>query len=401
MLTDTPQPCRREGDPVFSGPVNYDFKTCPQRAGTGSLKWEHYAGRDVIPMWVADMDFTSAPEIIEALRERVAHGVFGYTVPPATTVEATIAYLRRRHGAEVSPEQIVWFPGLVPALNVVCRAFVPAGGEVLTCTPVYPPFLTAPEFSGVALRTVQLIENSGGWEIDFEGLEAAVTRNTKLFILCNPHNPVGRVFPLATLERLAEFCRRHRLVLISDEIHCDLVLDDLPHTSGLKLAKPDGPAVLSLFAPSKTFNLAGLACAFVVVPDAGTRRIFQNAARGLITEINALGYAGCEAALTHGWPWQSELIEVLRANRDHVEEFVATSLPGIRTWHPEATYLAWLDARELGLPNAAKFFEDHGVGLTDGVPFGAPKGFLRFNFGCPRSQLVEALNRMARALASR
>jgi len=381
--------------------VNYDFITCPDRTGTGSLKWERYAGRDIMPMWVADMDFTSAPEIIEALRDRVAHGVFGYTVPPASTVQAAIEYLHTRHGAEITPEQIVWFPGLVPALNVACRAFVPAGGEVLTCTPVYPPFLTAPEFAGAGLRTVELLENNSIWEIDFEGLEAAVTPSTKLFILCNPHNPVGRVFPRATLDRLAEFCRRHSLVLISDEIHCDLVLDDLPHTSGLKLSSPDGPPILSMFAPSKTFNLAGLACAFVVVPDPTTRRIFQKAARGLITEINALGYAGCEAAFKFGWPWHRELIEVLRANRDRVEEFAASSLPGIRTWHLESTYLAWLDARELGLPNTTKFFEDHGVGLSDGVPFGAPQGFVRLNFGCPRSQLDEALARMARALASR
>ena len=381
--------------------MNYDFNTCPDRAGSGSLKWERYAGRDVIPMWVADMDFTSAPEIIEALHDRVSHGVFGYTVPPASTVEAAMAYLRERHGAEVTPEQIVWFPGLVPALNVACCAFVPAGGEVLTCTPVYPPFLSSPEFAGVGLKTVDLVENNGVWEIDFDGLEAAVTPNTKLFILCNPHNPVGRVFPRATLERLAEFCCRHGLVLISDEIHCDLVLDDLPHTSGLKLAGPSGPPVLSMFAPSKTFNLAGLACAFVVIPDANTRRIFQKSARGLITEINALGYAGCEAALKFGWPWHQEMIQTLRMNRDRVEDFVATSLAGIRTWHLEATYLAWLDARELKLPNAAKFFEDHGVGLSDGVPFGAPQGFLRLNFGCPRSQLDEALARMARALASR
>ncbi len=380
--------------------MNYDFKTCPDRAGTGSLKWERYAGRDILPMWVADMDFTSAPEIIEALRERVAHGVFGYTLPPASTVEAAIEYLRARHGAEVAAEQIVWFPGLVPALNVACRAFAPDGGEVLTCTPVYPPFLTAPEFAGAGLRTVDLLENNGVWDIDFDALESAVTPNTKLFILCNPHNPVGRVFPRATLERLADFCRRQGLVLISDEIHCDLVLDNLPHTSGLNISSPDGPTVLSMFAPSKTFNLAGLACAFVVIPDAPTRRIFQKAARGLITEINALGYAGCEAALRHGWPWHTQLLQVLRSNRDRVEEFVASSLPGIRTWHLEATYLAWLDARGLRLPNATKFFEDHGVGLSDGVPFGAPQGFLRLNFGCPRAQLEKALARMAEALAS-
>jgi cystathionine beta-lyase len=381
--------------------VTYDFTTCPDRHGTGSLKWERYPGRDVLPMWVADMDFKSAPEIIAALEERAAHGVFGYTIPPKSTVEATIAYLADKHGCTATAEQIVWFPGLVPALNVACRAFVQPGEEVLTCTPVYPPFLTAPDFAGVGLRTVELVENDGVWDIDFDGLENAVTARTKLFILCNPHNPVGRAFPETTIARLAEFCRRHNLVLISDEIHCDLVLDDIPHTSGLKFAGPDGPPVVAMFAPSKTFNLAGLACAFLVIPDSATRRTFQRAARGLITEVNAFGYAGCETALRHGWPWRDQLLDVLRANRDHLEKFVASSLPGIRTWHVEATYLAWLDARQLALPKAAKFFEDHGVGLSDGVPFGAPQGFLRLNFGCPRTQLDTALNRMAEAVAAR
>ncbi len=381
--------------------MTYDFTTCPDRHGTGSLKWERYAGRDVLPMWVADLDFVSAPEISAALQERAAHGVFGYTIPPKSTVEAALEYLQTRHGVTATAEQIVWFPGLVPALNVACRAFVRPGEEVLTCTPVYPPFLSAPKQAGVALRTVDLLEKDGRWDIDFEALERTVTPRTKLFILCNPHNPVGRVFPEATVARLADFCQKHNLVFISDEIHGDLILDDLPHVSGLKFAGPDGPPVVAMFAPSKTFNLAGLACAFLVIPDAATRRTFEHAARGLITEVNAFGYTGCEVALRHGWPWRDQLLDVLRANRDHMASFLATSLPGLHTSHVEATYLAWLDARELHLAHPAKFFEDHGVGLSDGVPFGAPAGFLRLNFGCPRAQLDEALARMAQALHSR
>ena len=378
--------------------MRYDFTTCPDRRGTGSLKWERHAGRDILPMWVADMDFLSPPEVIDALRRRADHGVFGYTVPPRSTVEATVAYLHEKHGADVPAEHIVWFPGLVPALNIACRAFLKPGEEALTCTPVYPPFLSAPDYAGVGLRTVDLSESHGVWDIDFDALEAAVSPRTKMFILCNPHNPVGRVFPVATIARLAEFCLHHDLLLISDEIHCDLVLDDVPHTSGLKFAGDGGPHTVAMFAPSKTFNLAGLACAFLVIPDAETRRIFQRAARGLITEINAFGYVGCETALRHGWTWQKELLGVLRVNRDHLEKFIAESLPGIRTWHIEATYLAWLDARELGQANVTKFFEDHGVGLSDGAPFGAPSGFVRLNFGCPRAQLDEALRRMAGAL---
>lgn len=381
--------------------MTHDFTTLPERSGTGSLKWERYGGRDVLPMWVADMDFVSPPGVLDALRERVGHGVFGYTIPPASTVQAVIDYLSQRHGANVTAEQIVWFPGLVPALNVACRAFAGDGGEVLTCTPVYPPFLGAPGNAGIALRTVDLVDGAAGWEIDFDALEAAVTPATRLFILCNPHNPVGRVFPAETIGRLADFCGRHGLVLISDEIHCDLVLDDLPHTCGLAFAGAGGPPVVAMFAPSKTFNLAGLACAFVVIPDPATRATFRKAARGLITEVNAFGYTGCEAALRHGWEWHRDLLAVLRSNRDRVEEFVASSLPGVRTWHTEATYLAWLDARAALPGDACRFLEEHGVGLSDGVPFGAPEGFLRLNFGCPRARLEEALARMERALASR
>jgi cysteine-S-conjugate beta-lyase len=381
--------------------MTHDFTSLPDRSGTGSLKWERYGTRDIIPMWVADMDFTSPPAVLEALRQRVDHGVFGYTIPPASTVEATIDYLWNRHHVHCAAEEITWFPGLVPALNVACRAFAAEGGEALTCTPVYPPFLSAPQNAGITLRTVELVEEAEGWTIDFDALEAAVTPATRLFILCNPHNPVGRVFPAATIERLAEFCRRHRLVMISDEIHCDLVLDDMPHTCGLAFDEGKGPGMVAMFAPSKTFNLAGLACAFILIPHVETRAAFRKAARGIITEVNAFGYAGCEAALRHGWDWHRDLLAVLRENRDRVEDFTASSLPGVRTWHTEATYLAWLDARGTGLDQACRFFEIHGVGLSDGVPFGAPQGFLRLNFGCPRARLDEGLERMACALASR
>ena len=399
----------------------YDFITQPDRRDTGSLKWERFGVnylqqmtsslsggdgslssrvRHVLPMWVADMDFLSPPEVLEALRQRVDHGVFGYTIPPESTVTAVREYLQTRHGVEADPEEIVWFPGLVPALNIACRAFVRPGEEVLTCTPVYPPFLTAPEFAGVGLRRVELEEKNGQWNIDFAALEKSVTRQTKLFILCNPHNPVGRVFPEATVARVVEFCQRHDLVLISDEIHCDLVLDDLAHTSGLKFSGEGAGPIISMFAPSKTFNLAGLACAFLVIPDPATRRTFQRAARGIVTEVNTFGYAGCQAALLHGWAWQAELLQVLRRNRDRLQEFAASSLPRIEIWQPEATYLAWLDTRALQLTSPTQYFEEHGVGLSDGVPFGATSGFLRLNFGCPTTQLDQALERLAQGVAA-
>lgn len=375
----------------------FEFDTAPDRQNTGSLKWGKYAGRDVVPLWVADMDFLSPPAVIEALRQRVDHGVFGYTVPYDEVVRAVLAYLSRRHGLEVRPEWLVWLPGLVPALNVACRAFGEPGHEVLTCTPVYPPFLSAPGFSDRKRVTVPLAVEGSRWVIDWEGLERAVTPETRLFILCHPHNPVGRVWTQEELERLVDFCDEHELVLCSDEIHCDLILDDVPHVPTLSLGEAAQRRTITLLSPSKTYNLPGLACAYAVIPDDGLRNAFKRAARGIITEVNAFGYAGCAAAYQHGEPWRQELLNYLRGNRDLVYRFAAEHLPGVKLLPMQATYLAWLDVRELDLDQPVKFFEDAGVGLSNGHDFGAP-GFVRLNFGCPRARLQEGLERMARAL---
>jgi cystathionine beta-lyase len=375
----------------------FDFDNAPDRAGTGSLKWDRYAGRDVLPLWVADMDFRSPPAVIEALRERAAHGVFGYTIPYDEVVRETLAYLKRAHGCDARPDWLVWLPGLVPALNVCCRAFGEPGGGVLTFTPVYPPFLSAPVFSDRRRITVQLVAEDSRWVIDWEALERAVTPETKLFLLCHPHNPVGRVWRREELEQVVDFCERHDLVLCSDEIHCDLVLDDLPHVPTLTLGERALRRTITLLSPSKTYNLPGLACAYAVIPDEGLRSAFKRAARGIITEVNAFGYAGCAAAYRHGEPWRQELLHYLRANRELLYRFAAEQLPGLRLLPMEATYLAWLDARELGRDAPAQFFEAAGVGLSNGHDFGTP-GFLRLNFGCPRARLQEGLERMARAL---
>lgn len=376
--------------------MSFDFETALDRAGTGSLKWDKYAGRDIIPLWVADMDFRSPPAVVEALRTRVEHGLYGYTIPNAEVVQETLAYLRRVHGLEVRPEWLVWLPGLVPALNVACRAFGEPGDEVLTCTPVYPPFLSAPVFSDRKRVTVPLSVEHLLQAFDWEGLERAVTPNTRLFILCNPHNPGGRVWSREDLQRVVEFCKRHELVLCSDEIHCDLILDDVPHIPTLSLGETAMKRTITLLSPSKTYNLPGLSCAYAVIPDEGVRSAFKRAARGIITEVNAFGYAGCAAAYRHGEPWRRELLAYLRENRELVYSFISEHLPAIKLQPMQATYLAWLDVRGLELDNPMKYFEDAGVGLSNGHDFGAP-GFLRLNFGCPRARLREGLERMARA----
>jgi cystathionine beta-lyase len=380
----------------------FDFDRIIDRTGTGSLKWGKYAGRDILPLWVADMDFTSPPEVLDALQARVAHGVFGYTLAPASTQDAVLAYLKRVHGYEARREWLLWLPGLVPALNVVARAFGGPEDEVLTCTPVYPPFLSAPGWQSKTLVTSPLKLEDGAWTFDFDDLEARVTPRTRAFILCNPHNPVGRVYRPEELARVVEFCERHDLVLCSDEIHCDLVFAGHRHTVTATLSPEAEKCTITLMAPSKTYNLPGLCCSFVVIADPVLRLKFQQAARGLITEVNCLGYAGCEAAYNAGEPWRVQLMEYLTGNRDFLYRFVAEHLPEITLRPMEATYLAWLNiegVRALGCESPHAFFEEHGVGLSPGADF-RDADYVRLNFGCPRAMLEEALLRMEKAVAS-
>jgi cystathionine beta-lyase len=379
--------------------MDFDFDTPIDRRGTDSIKWDRYQGRDVIPMWVADMDFASPPGVLEALRRRVDHGVFGYPTAPAELTDAVRGRLLRGYGWAVDPAWIVWLPGLVPGIHLSCRAVGDDGDEVLTQTPVYPPFLTAPAPSRRALVTVPLTVTAGRWEMDVGRIASAVTPRTRLFLLCNPHNPTGRVFTREELEPLARLCLERGLVLCSDEIHCDLILDARRrHVPSATLDPEIAARTITLLAPSKTYNIAGLGCSLAVIPDAGLRRRFEQARRGIVAGVNALGYVAALAAYRNGEPWLTALRDYLRVNRDLVAESIGR-LPGLTTWVPEATYLAWVDARGLGVPDPAAFFEAHGVGLSDGREFGDP-GFVRLNYGCPRERLREALERMARAVGS-
>lgn len=375
----------------------FNFDSTTNRFHTGSLKWDKYAGSDIMPFWVADMDFASPPEVIDALHARAEHGVFGYTIPYDEVTAAVLTYLKNSHGLEAKPEWLVWVPGLVPALNLACRAVGKPGSGVMINTPVYPPFLTAPGFSDRTRISVPLACRNSRWDMDWEAMERAVTPETRMFILCNPHNPVGRVWRRDELERLVDLCERHDLMLVSDEIHCDLILDDLKHIPTLSLGERAMRRTIAMYSPSKTYNLPGLCCSYVLIPDEKLRADFKRVARGIITEVNAFGYAGCAAAYKHGEPWRKELIAYLRGNRDVVYDFVRAHLPGI-VMHPmEATYLAWLDVRGLGLERPAQTFEDAGVGLSNGIDFGTP-GFLRLNFGCPRKMLNAGLEKMTKVM---
>lgn len=376
----------------------FDFDTTLERRGTASEKWDRYAGRDILPLWVADMDFRSPPAVIEALHQRVEHGVFGYTAPPKELVETVITMLEQEYGWPVEEQWLVWLPGLVCGLNVACRAVGENGDEVATFTPVYPPFLTAPKLSGRGLVSVPLVCSGEVWRMDLDALERAITPRTRLLLLCSPHNPVGRVWSRAEQQALLEVAERHDLIICSDEIHAGLVLDeDKRHLPFAALPAGAAHRTITLHAPSKTYNIPGLGCSFAVIPDEWLKRRFRHAMAGIVPHVNLLGYAAALAAYRDGEPWRQALLEYLRGNCDLVLREVA-GMPGLRTWPVEATYLAWIDARGLDVDDPAGFFEAAGVGLSDGRPFGAP-GFVRLNFGCSRSLLKTALDRMQSAIS--
>ena len=382
--------------------MDIDFSTFDriiERRGTGSLKWARYEDRPVLPMWVADMDFRAAEPIIRALQERVENGVFGYSVATAEPVNALCGYLQRVHAVEATPEWLVWMPGMVPGLAMSAACAGQRGDAVMTCTPVYPPFLKVASDAGKELITVPLCRENDRDTFDFDAMEKAVTPGTRLFLLCNPHNPVGRVYSQQELEKLADFCVRHELWLCSDEIHCDLLLEPetCPHFTCLKLDGPVRSRLVVLMAASKTYNVPGLGLSAAIIPDTAARRRFQAAKHTFVAETSPLGFAATAAAYSHCEPWRETLCRYLRRNRDTLQAFLAAHCPQVTMPCIEATYLAWLDVRSLGLSQPTAHFETHGLGLNNGADFGSP-GFVRLNFGCPHSVLEEGLQRLGQGV---
>jgi cystathionine beta-lyase len=378
------------------------FATAPDRHGTGSEKWDRWPGRDVIPTWVADMDFPAPEVVLDAIRERVNHGVFGYTDIPPGFKPALIEHLHRRHGLAVEPDWITSTPGVVNGLAITARLFSKPGDGIITFTPVYPPFISLPGLAGRECIRVPLAQGATAWTIDWDRLEASVTPTTKLFWLCHPHNPTGTVFREAELSKIAEFAARHDLVVVSDEIWSDLVLDeDTGGTKHVPFASIDHPKArdcVTLVAPSKTWNLAGLGCAAAICRDRAIIKKWRAAGGGLVPMINPLGYAAAEAAWRHGDEWRRRLMTVLRLHRTMVAEAVAT-IPGMKCVPAEATYLAWLDCRGTGVADPQAACEAAGIGPSDGKDFGSP-GFIRLNTACPTDRLAEILRRLVRGFAA-
>lgn len=384
--------------------MKYDFDRVIPRRPTDSIKWNEY-NADVLPLWVADMDFVSPEPVLQALHERVAHGIFGYPSihqAPGGLPEVLVERMWRLYGWQITPEDLLFIPGVVTGLNLACQALAEPGGGVLIQTPVYMPFLRLASNAGLVAQEMELSQGSdGNYHINWQKFQGAFDKHTRMFVLCNPHNPVGRVYRRAELERMAEICLRHKVVICSDEIHCDLLFSGNKHTPIASLDPEIAQNTITLMAPSKTFNIAGLQCSFAIVQNPELREKLKHGSKGLAGWVNMMGAVAGLAAYRDGQEWLEQVLVYLEGNRNYLARYVAENLPGVKMRRPEGTYLAWLDCRETGIPcTPGQFFlrQAH-VALNEGHTFGkGGEGFVRLNFGCPRATLKTALERMKAAL---
>jgi len=382
---------------------NY-FDHVVNRRRTDSIKWNRY-DHDVLPMWVADADYMCPPPIIQALHKRVDHGIFGYAQEPQQLRAILADHLYDHHRWKVAPETMVFLPGVLNALDLVYRAIAKPKDGVLVQTPIYPPFLQNPPHAGLILQCVELPQaTDGSYEIDFREFEDKIKDNTYLFTLCNPHNPTGRSFNRIEVEQMAEICLKHGVVICSDEIHCDLVYHENQHIPIASLDREIADSTITLIAPSKSFNIAGLKFAAAIVPNPDLRRKLIDAKEDLHLEINSLAYTAALAAYRDCRSWLMDIVSYLDTNREILVQFVNDDLPGVHMAKPESTFLAWLDCRATGIPgNPSNYFLDHArLAVNDGAEFGAGgKGFIRLNFGCSKTTLLEGLKRIKHALNKR
>ncbi|MBN1537622.1 MAG: PatB family C-S lyase [Anaerolineales bacterium] len=379
----------------------YDFDFLPNRRGSDSMKWLEY-GEDVLPMWVADMDFISPPAVLRALQERVAHGVFGYGIKTQPLVEAVVERMQRLYRWQVMPEDVVLLPGVIPGFHLACLSICDEKQGVLVQTPVYTPILHAAQTTHRLPQEAPLtIDAQGYYGIDWDTFEKAIGKETRLFILSNPHNPVGRVFHQDELLHMAEICLNKGVVICSDEIHCDLIYPGHAHIPIASLDREIAQNSITLMSPSKTYNLAGLKCSYAIIQNPELRKKYLGATHGLISSVNLLGLTAGLAAYKEGDDWLAELLMYLTNNREVLGQFIQSNLPGISMYNPEGTYLAWLDCRNAGIPgNAGEFFlKNARVALNDGRLYGKEgEGFVRLNYGCPQAMLRQALERMEKAI---
>ncbi|MDU6923626.1 PatB family C-S lyase [Franconibacter helveticus] len=376
--------------------MTFNFDEGIDRRHSDSVKWNKY-GEAVLPMWVADTDFRAPDCITEALQRRVAHGVFGYGAHPQGLEEATINWCERRYGWKVEPQWLVFMPGVVSALNLCVRAFTQGDALSIAPTPIYPPFRRAAALAQrqQILAPLQLIDNR--WVIDLAAVEEKLTGREELLMLCNPQNPGGTVYSREELLAQLEFAERHDLIVCSDEIHCDLLLEPgVRHTPFASLNEAAARRSITLMSPSKSFNIAGLGASVAIIPNPELRKRFSQAMAGIVPHVDVLALTAAEAAWRDGEPWLAAQCDYLRRNRDRLCSAI-NALPGLRVAPPQATYLAWVDASGLEAENPTRFFHDAGLGFSQGLDFGEAQ-FVRINFGCTAATLDEAIRRLQAAV---
>jgi cystathionine beta-lyase len=384
--------------------VKYNFDNYFERRGTGCFKWDFteiiFGEKDILPMWVADMDFPSPQPVIDALRNRAEHGAFGYPARTQSYYDSIINWMYQRHGWSIKKEWIAYSPGVVPALSMSVIALTNPGDKVLVQSPVYYPFFSAIKANGRELINNPLRFENNSYKIDFEDLERKLSSSVKLMIFCNPHNPVGRVYTLEELKQIGELCIKYNTTILSDEIHSDIVYKGYKHIPIASICEEFAQNTVTCMAPSKTFNIAGLSTAEVIIANEKLRSDYTRIIEGIgINTSNIFGIVGLEAAYRFGGEWLEQLIDYIEGNVDFLDSYLKSKIPFIKMIKPEGTYLAWLDCRGLGMDqNTLKRFmanEAH-VGLNNGTAFGeCGEGFMRINLGCPRSILKQALERIS------
>ncbi len=391
--------------------MKYDFNQICDRKNTNCFKWDFiqsiFGNDDVIPMWVADMDFPVAIPIVEALKRRAEHEFYGYTKASADVIQSIVDRMWDKYAWKIKPEWIVFTPGVVPALNITVRMLTHPGDEIILQEPVYYPFFPAVTFSGCQIVNNQLKLINGRYEMDYEDLEhqfharigmLPVPNRIKAIMLCNPHNPVGRLWNKEELTKLGDIAIKHGVVVISDEIHCELLFKDHLHTPFASISEEFEQNSIVCMSPSKTFNLAGLEVSSIIIPNKKLRHLFINTRTGILPEPNLFGYTALEAAYRFGDEWLDQLLDYLQGNLDFLLKYFANRIPKIKVIKPQGTYLIWLDCRDLGMDDMTlrNFMRDKAkVGFDDGFLFGSGgSGFQRMNIACPRPIIEEALIRI-------
>ena len=379
--------------------MKYDFDRQIQRRGTDSYKWDSASREDVLPMWVADMDFQTAPAIIEALQRRVSHGIFGYTRVPESYYKSVTDWFARRHGWTVERRWIIYTSGVVPAVSAIIKALTVPGDKVLVQTPVYNCFFSSIRNNGCETVSSPLIHTGNTFVIDYDDLERkAADPKVKAMLLCNPHNPAGRVWKREELVRIGEICLRHGVTVVSDEIHCELVFPGHTYTPFASISEEFLQHSVTCVSPSKAFNIAGLQIANIVCADASLREKIDRAINdNEVCDVNPFGVIATQAAYNEGEEWLTQLIKYLHTNYLYMQEFCRELLPEFPITTLEGTYLVWMDCRTLGIPSEVleqRLIEEAGLWINAGTMYGAEgEGFMRWNIACPRAKLAKGLKR--------